>query len=348
MSTPATLAHQYTVEYAENLLPYFMTFNNYFLWNIVSGGDNAVVEDNIVNTFDGNRSLLLTFTGNSDIVFNSGGEQTDTTITKDGNYILSYRFFKDDNDADCNFQVQVYVNGVLLAYNIFTQNLYDSSGFVNGNWNCYFQNLHLEAGDVLSFQFSANCDTIGTKLSVDGFKLELIDREQTFPSIYNQPFYRPLGWGYYTDSLSTPTISVGTSYTQITIDSLGSLTNTDFIPTDNLNAQLWAGNKIVPQKIGDDYDGRIDLTVTAKTGSPNAIECIIDISGSTPGTNKVFTGWVQAIGTVPYDQTLILDFFSLATFVTNGGKIYMRTDTGTVTIGRRNIKITRKSKGNGV
>lgn len=345
MSTPATITNQYTAEYAENLLPYFMTFNSYYLWNVVSGGSNAVIDNNIVDVFDGERSLLLTFTGNSDIVFNSGGTQTDTTVTKAGNYILSYRFFKDDNDADCNFQVQVYVNGVLFAYNIFTQNLYDSSGFVNENWNCYFQNLHLQAGDIVSFQFLANCDTIGTKLSVDGFKLEFVDKQQSFPSIYSQPLYRPYGWGYYADGLSTPTITIGTTYTQITIDKLGATTNRNFLPTDYLNADLWITNKIVPQKIGDDYDGRLDLTITDKTGSPNAIECIIDISGSTAGTNKVFTGWVQAIGTVPYDQTLILDFFSLATFVTNGGKLYMRTDTGTVTIGKRNIKITRKTKG---
>jgi len=348
MSTPATLANQYTAEYAENLLPYFMTFNDYFVWNIVSGGANAVVEDNIVNTFDGARSMLLTFTGSSDVVFNSGGTQTDTTITKDGNYILSYRFFKDDNDADCNFQVQVYVNGILLAYNVFTQNLYDSSGFVNENWNCYFQNLQLEAGDVVSFGFLANCDTIGTKLSVDGFKLEFVDKQQSFPSIYTQPLYRPIGWGYYADSLSTPTITIGTTYTQITIDKLGSATNKDFLPTDYLNSDLWITNKIAPQKIGDDYDGRFDVTITAKTGSPTAIEFIIEIGTGTVGTNKAFTGWIQAVGSAPYDQSLPLDFFALATFVTNGGKVYMRTDTGTVTIGRRNIKITRKSKGNGV
>jgi len=41
---------------------------------------------------------------------------------------------------------------------------------------------------------------------------------------------------------------------------------------------------------------------------------------------------------------LPLDYFALATFLANGGRLYARVDTGTVTIGRRNIKISRKSK----
>jgi len=48
---------------------------------------------------------------------------------------------------------------------------------------------------------------------------------------------------------------------------------------------------------------------------------------------------------LPYDQSLYLDFFTLATSITNGAKIYAKVDTGTVTIGRRNIKLSRKSKG---
>jgi len=152
------------------------------------------------------------------------------------------------------------------------------------------------------------------------------------------------GWAYYVDSLVTPTITIGTTYTQITIDALGATIN-NYLPKEIRGiSQLWTGSKITPIAIGDDYDGRFDVTITAKTGSPTAIELIIDISGGVAGTNKAFTGWLQAIGTAPYDQSLPLDFFTLATFKANGGKIYARTDTGTVTIGRRNIKISRKSK----
>lgn len=158
--------------------------------------------------------------------------------------------------------------------------------------------------------------------------------------------YNVCGWGYYADSLTTPTILIGTTYTQITIDALGALTDDDYLPGEiRGTGQLWSGNRITPISVGDDYDGRFDITVTARTGSPTLIEVIADISGGVAGTNKILTGYIQTGGTTPYDQSLNLDFFTLSTALTNGVRIYARVDTGTITIGRRNIKITRKSKG---
>jgi hypothetical protein len=177
-------------------------------------------------------------------------------------------------------------------------------------------------------------DGTGDTLRVGGDKIN-----DNFDELYNEK-----GWGYYVDSLSTPIINIGTTYTQITIDGLGA-SITSHLPKEIRGiSDLWTGSKITPISIGDDYDGRLDVTVTAKTGSPTLIDVIIDISGGVAGTNKVFTGYVQAGGSIPYGQSLMLDFFSLSTFLTNGGKIYAKTDTGTITIGRRNIKISRKSK----
>jgi len=154
------------------------------------------------------------------------------------------------------------------------------------------------------------------------------------------------GWAYYQDGLSTPTITVNTSFTQITIDKLGASTNEDYLPYEiRGSGTLWATNKITPVNVGDDYDGRMDIEVTARTGSPTHIEFIIDISGSTAGTNTIFTGFMLSTNATPYKQNIPIDFFSLATFIANGGKVYARVDTGTVTIGSRAIKISRKYKG---
>jgi len=158
--------------------------------------------------------------------------------------------------------------------------------------------------------------------------------------------YKVTGWGYYADSLATPTIVVGTSYTQITIDGLGGLTNETYLPGEIRGiSSLWTANHVTPISIGDDYDGRLDVTVTAKTGTPTLVDVILDISGGVAGTNKIYTGYLQPGGSVPYDQSLYLDFFTLVTALTNGARIYARVDTGTLTISRRNIKISRKSKG---
>jgi len=178
-------------------------------------------------------------------------------------------------------------------------------------------------------------DGTGDNLRVAGDKIN-----DNFTEIYNER-----GWAYYIDSLATPTITIGTTYTQITIDALGS-NQVAYLPKEIRGvSHLFSGNKITPISIGDDYDGRFDCTITAKSGSPTLIEFIIEISSGAAGTNKAFTGYIQTGGTIPYDQSLDLDYFSLTTFVTNGGRLFMKTDAGTITIGRRNIKISRKSKG---
>lgn len=158
--------------------------------------------------------------------------------------------------------------------------------------------------------------------------------------------YGVTGWGYYQDSLATPTISVNTSFTQITIDKLGTLTEESYLPYEiRGSGTLWATNKITPVNVGDDYDGRLDITVTGRTGVPAYIEFIIDISGSTPDTNRIFTGYMLSTNVTPYKQNLPIDFFTLSTFLANGGKIYARVDVGSVTIGGRAIKISRKGRG---
>jgi len=178
-------------------------------------------------------------------------------------------------------------------------------------------------------------DGTGDKLREGGEKIN-----DNFTELYDER-----GWGYYQDGLSTPTITVTTSFTQITIDALGSLTNESYLPREIRGvSSLWASNKITPVNVGDDYDGRLDIEVTGRTGSPTYIEFIIDIGNSTPDTNRVFTGYMLSTNATPYRQNLPIDFYTLSTFVTNGGKVYARVDTGTITVGSRALKISRKFK----
>ena len=157
--------------------------------------------------------------------------------------------------------------------------------------------------------------------------------------------FKVKGWGFYVDSLATPSISIDTTFTEITIDDLGASIK-NFLPREiRGSGELFSANKITPISDGDTYGGRLDIRVDSKSGSPTLIEIIIDISGGAAGTNKVFTGYIQTGGTIPYDQSILFDFFSRTTFLANGGKIYARTDSGSVTITNRNLFIERKYKG---
>jgi len=300
----------------------------------------------LFTTYDSGTGLDETF---------SFGTALDCVTEKAGTYIFSFQILNVDGSFDTDqissIGVDVFVDG---NPEFSFENEFDFNEFLNGEFlgfNCSFDVIE---NKTISFAFKVFGDYPGSgvtplKLYFSGFKCELDDRNLNIPTLYSYPLVISqedvVGWAYYADSLATPTISIGTSYTQITIDKLGASTTELYLPKEIRGVgTLFDSNKITPISVGDDFDGRFDCTVTAKTGSPTAIEFIIDISGATAGTNKAFTGWIQAIGTAPYDQSMPLDYFALATFLANGGRLYARVDTGTVTIGRRNIKISRKSK----
>jgi len=293
----------------------------------------------------------------TDLIFNLGNSLNTIVLTPNANHLFQLSIKDEVSDPDSflpfDFEILIYKNGVNTDTLEGTFDV-DSTTY-DGKCVTFYQNIYLTGTTNLDFAFKIKHNplspTATQNFQIGMLKLEKDDKFLGVPTPYSLPIsYTPnynTGWAYYVDSLATPTISIGTTYTQITIDALGA-NITNQLPLDaRLTTpikQLWSGSKITPISVGDDYDGRFDFTVTAKTGTPTAIEFIIDISGSTAGTNVAFTGWIQAIGNAPYNQSMPLDYFSLSTFFANGGKLYAKTDTGTVTLGRRNIKISRKSK----
>jgi len=173
---------------SNNLLNEFCNFNDVFVWNKSSGGTNATIINNTSGrqSYFGAGSVSLNFTGTSEVAFDTGDTEMQMVVQRTGNYILSYAFDKDDNNADINFTVEVYVNSVLQPNNTITQNLFDSSGFVNEKWNVYFQYLFLEYGDILDFSFKAQSDTNGCILYFYRLKLEIDDKGFGFPTIYTE------------------------------------------------------------------------------------------------------------------------------------------------------------------
>ena len=212
MSILAQIVGQETARYSDNLLPSFANFNEVFVWNEVSGGTNAVVINSNQKKYAGLYSCTITFQGTGQIKFNTGSTKLQCVAPKTGNYILSSRFNKNDATADITFLIEVVVNGVVVSTNTIEQNLYNTSGYVDGVWNCYFQNLELTQSDVVDFNFYAQSDTIGSVMYFDGFKLELDDRNLQFPSIYTET---PLELISQENTLTIGTIANNTCYTAI-------------------------------------------------------------------------------------------------------------------------------------
>lgn len=171
-----------------NLLNEFCNFNEVFSWNKISGGSNANITNDVLGrqAYKGLGCIKIDYTGTSEVYFDAGGTQMRKVIQKTDAFILSYAFRKSDPSADIIFTIEMYVNSSLYAQNTITQDLYNTSGFVEGQWNCFFQNFNFTYSDVIDFKFKTQSDTTGVQLYFDRFSLETDDRSNGFPTIYSE------------------------------------------------------------------------------------------------------------------------------------------------------------------
>jgi hypothetical protein len=159
--------------------------------------------------------------------------------------------------------------------------------------------------------------------------------------------YPPGGWGYYKDGASAQTFN--TTQAKISIDGAGGTTDENYLPREiRGSASLWdtTNDKITPIRAGDSYDIRLDLPITAKSGSPTELTIELDIAGSTYGSATVILNRFLATGkTPPYSYSVAFPIFCLTTFATNGGQFWLSTDTGTLDITAPAIYIGQNTNG---
>lgn len=171
------------------------------------------------------------------------------------------------------------------------------------------------------------------------------DVEAVLAEIYNQT---PGGWGYYKDDGASGQV-INTSATKLSINGLGSATDTASLPlairgTDH----LWdtAADRITPILENDSYDFRLDLPITAKSGSPSELTIQLDISSSSTPTTVIVEHFFDTGKTAPYTLSFGVPLFVGSTFIANGGQIFLTVDTGTVTITAPAITLVRSHNGN--
>jgi len=162
-----------------------------------------------------------------------------------------------------------------------------------------------------------------------------------------EDLYDVLGWGNYVDDISS-NIVLNTTYQKLTINGLGASNNIAYLPREiRGTGQLWdtTNNKITPIAIGDAYDIRLVFSSVSKTGAPTIATLVLDIGGGATPTNVVVEIDAETAKTPPNSGVITFPIFCLSTFLTNGGQIFAKVDTGTYTIGARAIYIKRDFKG---
>ena len=132
---------------------------------------------------------------------------------------------------------------------------------------------------------------------------------------------------------------------KLEIDGAGGASDTAHLPIGiRGTGNLWdtTNDKITPMQDGDSYVLRIDLYAASKVSSPTALTVQLDIGGTSTPTNVIAETYIDVSKATPFNTSISLTpIFIGATFLTNGGQIFLTTDTGTLNINEASVLISR-------
>jgi len=151
----------------------------------------------------------------------------------------------------------------------------------------------------------------------------------------------PSGWGHYRDNATEQTFN--TTAAKLSIDALGAATNTSYLPIAiRGSGDLWddTDDKITPIGVGDAYEVRLLLPVTART-TAQYLTLQLDIGGGSSPSNVVYTTRIDVNRSAPFTVGASFTIFSLDTFLANGGQIFFTADAGSVGVTAPGILIAR-------
>jgi len=143
-----------------------------------------------------------------------------------------------------------------------------------------------------------------------------------FQSVYKWITENRLGWAYYQDSQYTQASprSISSGRTQLTIDTLGVVTNTQNLP---VGVASWlSGNKFTPDSLNDAYVLRFDMTIVA--GSP-ADQFILEIEVATGDVIYAQPFEINKSAGIRMNFSVAIPVWIGANFLANGGKFYLNT-----------------------
>lgn len=152
--------------------------------------------------------------------------------------------------------------------------------------------------------------------------------------------YPPSGFVRYKGSSAEQ--SFNTTPTKLLIDGLNTAVES-YLPREiRGSGSLYntVTNKIEPISEGDAYILRLDLPITSRSAA-NYGSLILDIGGDTTPTIPILERRFETGRSAPFNISLSINFDSLNTFKTNGGQLFINTDTGSIGVTGAGIQLTR-------
>jgi hypothetical protein len=189
--------------------------------------------------------------------------------------------------------------------------------------------------------FLVTIDPGGTETIDDNLTLSITDKNQSVRLISDGSNWKVLsphsitGWAIYDDAASHATpVVVNNVKTQLTIDGLGTTTETSYLPANVTSLWDSTANIITPEKLGDAYDLRIDFEATP-TNINDYANLIIDIGGG--GSIPIVNRSVTFVKTGVSSFSVGFPISAMTDFLTNGGKIFFDTSVSGSNVSVSNI-----------
>lgn len=187
MSIQGQLIQNQEARASENIFNPFLTLNTPYTYTITDGVGVAEISNTDEFSLSGDGCLKIRFfTAGDNISFNAD-VQTNSVIRSTGIHYIQYAVYKNNPSADVNLTVSVYINDVFSSNRAIAQNIYNASGFVDGNWNIYYQSFNANEGDVISLSWSCDSDDETAIVYMDNFKLERANQNIFAPTFYTNP-----------------------------------------------------------------------------------------------------------------------------------------------------------------
>ena len=315
--------HTPDARYNQNLYP------NEFTFQPVSVGGVTLNYNSL--SVNNNKSIQCVSVTGSNSTFNL---EQEITISRSGLHAFSFYLLKTNPNADWQIVMKVFVNGI-LAHTVGTDLTFESSGYINSNWNVYGQTFNFSVGDVVSFQFDVASGTASHALFISAPKFELLNKCFSYPSYYTYPesYYSiKTGWVDTTDTTNTQSLTANT-------DNLVQIAT----PQDeNGGLSLLDSNaKITPTKLNDSISVDFAFSFTTPSGTNNYLNVYLKVNGVIYRAHT--HAMLKATGVTDYVSVSFNLPVKTALFE-NGAEFYVNPSTS-ISITNRYIQVTKLHNG---
>jgi hypothetical protein len=311
-------------KYSENIFNPFLSFDELdFTYTFLTGGSNIEVSNSDEFKLGVLNAQKIRALNTSSATFNAGSS-TNTAIKESGLHTVQFTAFKNDVNANIQMRLEVYINDVLTSNRTIEVQMRESEGFLDNNWNIYYQTFLANEGDVVSLGWYFECSEVDCITYLTGYKLERNNQNLFAPTIYNKPTYLNNKWQQRIDFDNDVSLTEDVA------------TNFGFIGTSTKN---YVGEDLVestgnfaPKRLNDIFSVNANFLCKVPTGDNIHLDVQFIINGITYQGDTVYL--FKPIGEFQY-ANLYFEYPVTQDFIDNGGIITLTARGASFEISKR-------------